>query len=43
MNNIRYINSVPGYPAPHSPYSHAVVKESGPNRGCNRRNETPVV
>ena len=25
MNNIRYINSVPGYPAPHSPYSHAVV------------------
>jgi enamine deaminase RidA (YjgF/YER057c/UK114 family) len=25
MNNIRYINSVPGYPAPHSPYSPAVV------------------
>jgi hypothetical protein len=24
MNNIRYINSVPGYPARHSPYSHDV-------------------
>lgn len=22
---IRYINDIPGYPAPHSPYSHAVV------------------
>jgi 2-iminobutanoate/2-iminopropanoate deaminase len=25
MNGIQHINSVPGYPAPHSPYSHAVV------------------
>lgn len=25
MNNVRHIDSVPGYPAPHSPYSHAVV------------------
>jgi 2-iminobutanoate/2-iminopropanoate deaminase len=25
MNNTRHINHVPGYPAPHSPYSHAVV------------------
>jgi 2-iminobutanoate/2-iminopropanoate deaminase len=25
MNDIRHVNSVPGYPAPHSPYSHAVV------------------
>ena len=23
--SIRHINDVPGYPAPHSPYSHAVV------------------
>jgi 2-iminobutanoate/2-iminopropanoate deaminase len=25
MNDLRHIDSVPGYPAPHSPYSHAVV------------------
>ena len=25
MNPIRHVNDVPGYPAPHSPYSHAVV------------------
>jgi 2-iminobutanoate/2-iminopropanoate deaminase len=25
MNTIRYIDRIPGYPAPHSPYSHAVV------------------
>ena len=23
--NTRHINNIPGYPAPHSPYSHAVV------------------
>src|SRR5438552_6023164 len=25
MDPIRHVNDVPGYPAPHSPYSHAVV------------------
>jgi len=25
MNDFRHIDSIPGYPAPHSPYSHAVV------------------
>ena len=25
MPAIRHVNDVPGYPAPHSPYSHAVV------------------
>jgi 2-iminobutanoate/2-iminopropanoate deaminase len=25
MHGIRHIDTVPGYPAPHSPYSHAVV------------------
>jgi 2-iminobutanoate/2-iminopropanoate deaminase len=25
MNDVRHIDAVPGYPAPHSPYSHAVV------------------
>ena len=25
MKGVRYIDAVPGYPAPHSPYSHAVV------------------
>lgn len=25
MTSVRYIDSIPGYPAPHSPYSHAVI------------------
>ena len=25
MSSLRFVNSVPGYPAPHSPYSHAVI------------------
>lgn len=25
MKSARYIDSLPGYPAPHSPYSHAVI------------------
>ena len=25
MSTIRHVNDIPGYPAPHSPYSHAVV------------------
>jgi 2-iminobutanoate/2-iminopropanoate deaminase len=25
MSEAKYINDVPGYPAPHSPYAHAVV------------------
>jgi 2-iminobutanoate/2-iminopropanoate deaminase len=25
MKSIHYVNSFPGYPSPHSPYSHAVV------------------
>ncbi len=25
MKGVRYLEAVPGYPAPHSPYSHAVV------------------
>jgi 2-iminobutanoate/2-iminopropanoate deaminase len=25
MGAVRYVNDIPGYPPPHSPYSHAVV------------------
>jgi 2-iminobutanoate/2-iminopropanoate deaminase len=25
MSELRYVNDIPGYPPPHSPYSHAVV------------------
>jgi 2-iminobutanoate/2-iminopropanoate deaminase len=25
MSDVVYVNDIPGYPAPHSPYSHAVV------------------